>query len=223
VYSAPIAIIVIVIAVKTFSVVIAGNNAQAAYSSRDKDALQTAVSILGAFNVIEPAKAPFAAGAEAVLDDRLTDADRQFSASIRQISTAESCPARVNLELVRETMGDRAAAAFEMAKAVDHYVKARVVVEQAPPDCFAGNQDRNVPRRAVRAEALARLNRKIDTVQVVPPPPPAASPPSTSSPPPGEPSDAGDDQVMRRLNPRSTPPLDRLQQILRDGAGQEWG
>jgi hypothetical protein len=219
VYSAPVALLLVVVIVKSLSVVIAGDSAASAYAERDNGGLRRAVDSLSVLNVIEPDKAHFAAGSLAVLDNRLDEADRQFS---RSLERAESCAARVNLELVRETLGDRAAAVFDGRTAVAHYLGARTVVEQAQQGCFAGNIDPDPQRRTLRNDALSRLNQKIAAAQVAPPPPPPP-PEATASPPP--PASAGgtstDTGPQLRLEPG--PPLERLQQILRDATVRDGG
>lgn len=214
VFSAPVALLLVVMIVKSVSVVIAGDSAASAFAEGDTAQLRRAVDTLTVFNVIEPDKAHFAAGSLAVLDNRLDEADRQFGESLAR---AESCATRVNLELVKETLGDRAAAVFDNQTAVGHYLAARTVVEQAAPGCFAANADPDPQRRALRNDALPRLNQKIAAAQVAPPPPPPP-PEATSSPPP--PAQTGSTSTDRspqlRLDPGA--PLDRLQQILRDAA-----
>jgi hypothetical protein len=216
-FSAPVALLLVVVIVKSLSVVIAGDSAVSAYAERDNAGLRRAVDTLTVLNVIEPAKAPFAAGSLAVLDNRLEEADRQFSVSL---ASAESCATRVNLELVRETLGDRAAAVFDTRTAVAQYLAARAVVEQAAQDCFAGNSDPDPQRRALRNDALPRLNQKIAAAQVAPPPPPPPPEATTSPPPPAQSGGTSTDSTPQlRLEPGA--PLDRLQQILRDAAARD--
>ena len=216
VFSAPVALIVVVAVIKLLTVVVAGSSASSAFAERDNSALRRAVDTVSVLNVVEPAKAPFAAGGLAVLDNRLEEADRHFSESLAR---AESCATRVNLVLVRETLGDRAFAVFDNRAAVTHYLGARTVVEEAPQGCFAGNTDPDQERQALRNEALGRLNQKIDDAQVAPPPPPPA-PEATAAPPP--PAQAGgsrtEDDSQLRLGPGT--PMERLQQILRDAAAR---
>jgi hypothetical protein len=222
VFSAPVALLLIVVIVKSFSVVIAGGSAASAFTERDSGGLRRAVDSLTVLNVVEPAKAYFAAGSLAVLDNRLEEADRQFSESLARTEPAASCAVRVNLELVRETLGDRAAAVLDFRIAVAQYLNARAIVEQAPQGCFAGNADSDPHRRMLRAGALLRLNQKIDAAQVAPPPLPP--PPGATGPPPPPPQAGGtsaDTGSLLRLEPGT--PLDRLQQILRDAAARDGG
>ena len=100
VFSTPVALLLVVVIVKVLSVVIAGDSAVSAYTERDNGGLRTAVGSLTVLNVVEPEKAYFAAGALAVLDNRIQAADRRFSESLartslpspaRSASTSNSC------------------------------------------------------------------------------------------------------------------------------------
>jgi len=221
VFSAPVALLIVVMIAKVLSVMIVGSSAATAYAERDSGALRSAVGTLDLLNMVEPAKTSFAAGTLAVLDNRLADADRQFAESLSDTEPAESCPVRVNLELVRETLGDRAGAEFDTPTAITQYLSARGIVDQAPPGCFAGNADTDPQRQALRNDAVPRLDRKIDALRVAPPPPPP--PPGAAAPPPPPPvtgAAPADPDPGLRLNPGAGAPLDRLQQILRDAAAQ---
>lgn len=205
VYSAPVALLLVIAIVKLFSVVVIGNSAAAGFTDRDTEALASDVRRLQVLDVVEPGKASFAAGALAVLEDRLAEADQNFADAAARLNGAESCSARVNLELVRETLGDRAAATSDNRAALSHYLAARGVVDRAPYGCFAGN------------DAPARLNRKIGAAGAVVAPNPPPPPPAAQAPPPG-PAGAAPTRSPNRLDPTAGDPLDRLQQILRDAA-----
>ena len=237
-YSAPLTVIALLVIVKLLSVVAAGDSAVSAFASGDGNAVRADAAILGVANVVEPAKAPFAAGAAAVLDGRLGDADIDFSAALARTDRARSCPVRVNLELVRETQGDRAAAAGDRQRAAERYTSALAVVDEAPPTCFAGNNDPDPQRRAIRHDAANRLAAKRTALNAAPPaapppppPPPAAPPPPPPPAPPPPPlplppppplawvTPDGREIPPRRLDPAGSNPLDKLQQVLRDAAG----
>ncbi|WP_196771983.1 hypothetical protein, partial [Mycobacterium colombiense] len=177
VYSAPLVAVALLVAIKLLSVVLAGNSAAGAFASRDADAVRSDAAILGVANVVEPARAPFVAGAAAVLDGRLEDADSHFTDALTRTDVAGSCPVRVNLELVRETQGDRAAAAGDRAHADERYASALAVVDAAPQACFAGNTDPDPQRHALRDDAANRLAAKRAALNA---PPPATPRPSTS-------------------------------------------
>ncbi|QRY46915.1 hypothetical protein JVX93_08985 [Mycolicibacterium boenickei] len=217
VYSAPVALVLVIAVVKLLSVVVIGNSAAASFADRDTEALAGEVARLQVLNVVQPGKANFAAGALAVLEDRLADADQDFAVAVERLDTAESCSARVNLELVRETLGDRAAAASDSRMALTHYLAARDVVDRAPVGCFVGNADPDPDRRTVRNDAPARLSSKIDGAGVILPPNSPPPPPAAQAPPSG-PAGAATTPPGNRLDPKAGDPLDRLQQILRDAA-----
>jgi hypothetical protein len=222
-FSAPVSVVLIIVLAKLWTVVIAGGSTGSDFADRNGDALRDDVAALGVLNVVEPAKFHYAAGTLAVLDDRLDEADGQFTQALARTDTAGSCSVRVNLELVKETLGDRAANAFDGKSAVDFYRSALVVVGDAPAGCFAGSTDADLERRAVLDATVARLTAKIDAASVAPPPPP---PPPGAPPPPPPPSSASGSapalpDTRLRLNPGVGDPLDRLQQILRDAAAAQ--
>jgi hypothetical protein len=189
VFSAPVAVLMVVVLLKLCSVVIAGGLAPTDFAQKDTGALRTDVAALDVLNVIEPAKAFFAAGNLAVLDGRLEEADEQFSEALARTTPEESCATRVNLELVRETLGDKAAGVLDVETAVARYRDALAAVNDAPSGCFEGNADPDQERRVVRDQASARLNGKIDDLAAAPPPPP---PPAEIPPPPPPPPPAGE-------------------------------
>jgi hypothetical protein len=221
-YSAPLTAVALVIIVKLISVVAAGDSAVSSFSRGDADAVRIDAAILGVANVVEPAKAPFAAGVAAVLDGRLEEADTQFSSALARSATSRSCLAPVDLELVRETQGDRAAAANDRARADERYVSALAVVNVAPRSCFAENSDPDPQRQGIRRGTAARLEAKrhgLDTLTpkpLIPPPPPAPPPPPPALPSAVAPD--GREIPPRQLDPTGGDPLDKLQQVLQDAA-----
>lgn len=221
--SAPVAVVALIVAVKLISVVVAGDSAVSNFAQRDADALRGDVSVLGMVNIVEPAKAPFAAGTLAVLDDRLADADAHFSEALARTPGEQSCPVLVNLELVRERQGDVDAWENRPDAARDRYRSALALVESAPAGCFAANTDPDPERRAVRNDAAPRLAAKLSGLTAPPPPPPAPPVPPPPLPEASVPAPVTPDpDVLRdalRLDPAAGDPLDKLQQVLQDAAG----
>lgn len=222
-FSAPVVLAVLAIALKLIATVLAGNSAVSNFADRDPDALRTDVAVMNLLDIVEPAKAPFAAGTLAVLDDRLADADAHFSEALSRTAPGDLCPGLVNLELVRERQGDVDAWENRPDTARERYLSALDLVEHAPDGCFAGNSDPDPERRAVRHDAAARLQAKLAGLTAAPPPPPP--PPTAPPPPPRAPTPAlavPDPDTPRdalRLDPGAGDPLDKLQQVLRDAAG----
>lgn len=218
VYSAPVVLVLMLLVAKLVSVAVAGTSAVSNFSDGDTEALSGDVATLQILDFVEPARTHQAAGALAVLEDRLDDADREFALALEQMRQGNSCTARVDLELVRETRGDRSAAATDAEAAVGYYSAAKLVVEQAPQDCFAGNTDANPVRRELRENALRRLDAKLAAIPAPPAIVPPAAPPVVAVPAPPAPGTPAPDETQRRLDPRQGDPLDRLGQILRDAA-----
>jgi hypothetical protein len=223
-FSAPLALIALIAAVKMISVVIAGNSAVTDFRDGDADALSGDSSTLNTLNVVERAKAPFTAGTAAVLQGRLDEADARFSEALTLTGADEPCPVLVNLELVRERQGDVDGWEGRPDQARERYRSALAIVADAPDGCFANNTDPDPERRAVRHDTVARLEAKLDGLDNAPPPPPPAPPPAAPPPPPAPPPAVGaTDPEGRpgelRLDPGSGDPDDKLRQILQDAAG----
>jgi hypothetical protein len=223
-FSAPVALIVLIAAVKMISVVVAGNSAVTNFRDGDGDALGGDSSTLNALNVIERAKAPFTAGTAAVLQGRLEEADARFSEALSLTAADQSCPVLVNLELVRERQGDIDGWEGRPDDARERYRSALAIVEGAPDGCFADNTDPDSERRAVRNDTVPRLKAKLDGLDNAPPPPPPSPPPAPPPPPSAPPPavGAGDPEGQPgelRLDPGNGDADDKLRQILQDAAG----
>lgn len=217
VVSAPLVLGAVLVAVKLISTVLAGNSAVAHYRDGDVAGLRADVATMGLLNVVEPANAVFAAGTLAVLEGDLDRADARFSDAVAR--DPQSCPARVNLELVRERQGDLDAWEARPEQARQRYLDALQVMAEAPDGCFAANTDPDPDRRAVRADAQARLAAKIDGLRNPPPAPAPPPPPRAAAPPPPSAPDAPQPPSSPlRLNPGTGDPLDRLRQVLQDAA-----
>ena len=222
VLSAPVAIMALVASIKMISIVIAGNSAATDFSRGDISALRVDVSVLSVLNVLEPLKAPYAAGSLAVLEGRLDQADARYSDVLSRTSGAQSCPAGVNLELVRETQGDLAARALRWAEAHERYSSALTIVEESDSGCFQSNTDANLERRAIRNDAAARLVAKMAGLGTPPlpppPPPPDVQAPQATVPEPAVP-EPEEPRAPLRLDPNAGDPIERLRRLLEDSAG----
>jgi hypothetical protein len=132
----------------------------------------------------------------------------------------------VSLVLVRETRGDDAVGASDGPLAIDRYRGALTAATAAPRECFGANADPDPERRAVLADTVPRLQRKLAVLErpLAPPPPP---PPAAGTPPPPPPPTSGSTERpppdVRQLHPETGDPLDRLRQILQDSASARGG
>jgi hypothetical protein len=220
-WSAPVALLLVLVIVKTASMVVASRSAATAFATGDTETLRTDVAVLRVFDVVDPAGTALAAGGLAVLDGRLDEAERQFAAA------GADCPAVTGLVLVRETRGDDAVGASDGPLAIDRYRSALDAAGDAPDVCFGANADPDGERREVLADTVPRLQRKLAVLErplappPLPPPPAAGAPPPPASPESGPAEDREPD--TRRLDPDAGDPLDKLRQILQDSASVRGG
>ena len=183
-YSAPVVAVLLLAAVAALAVVHVSRSAVDAFDNHDIDALRADVDQLRSFGVIDEGAVVFAEGDLRVLEGRLADAEERFAESLQSTDAAASCPVRVNLELARETLGDLAVGSGRIDDADHLYDSAIKIVTEAPAGCFAENSDPNADRRAVRADAQARLQRKLAAIHQPPPPPPSLATVTPEPPPP---------------------------------------
>ncbi|WP_077742308.1 tetratricopeptide repeat protein [Mycolicibacterium boenickei] len=200
-YTVPVAALLAVVVAGLISVVVVGNSAVDSFNRHDIEALRIDVDKLKKFGVIEAGSIAFAEGDLLVLEGKLDDAEKRFSEALESFDGADSCPVRINLELVRETLADLAVRSGRPKDADRLYNDALAVVKDAPDGCFLYNTDPNDERRAVRADAKPRLERKLAAMHAPPPPPPTGPavvtpepppPPPALSPPPGQGIGQGD-------------------------------
>lgn len=184
VYTAPLMVLMLVAAGAAVHVTRLGDTAVTAFASQDTAALRASAERLHSLGVVDAGTAAFADGDALVLEGRLVDAEARFAEALAQLPPGRSCPTRVNLELVRETLGDIAVRSGRIPDANALYQAATTVVTEAPAGCFDGNDDADEQRRALRADAKARLERKLAAVNAPPPPPRQTAPPVADQPPP---------------------------------------
>ena len=183
-WSTPAIVVLLACAAAALTVVVVGRSAVAAFDDHDIDALREDVSRLRSLGVIDPADIAFAEGDVNVLEGQLADAEGRFAQALDGTDADAACPVRVNLLLVRETLGDVATRLGNLDDAERFYGSAATVARDASAGCFAGNDDPDADRRAVRADAQPRLDRKLAALKVPPPPPPTSVPTVTPQPPP---------------------------------------
>ncbi|OCB14052.1 hypothetical protein A5717_11040 [Mycolicibacterium porcinum] len=187
-YTLPVAALLALVVAGLISVVVVGKSAVDSFNRHDIEALRVDVDKLKKFGVIEPGSIAFAEGDLLVLEGKLEDAEKRFGEALESFDGADSCPVRINLELVRETLADLAVRSGRPKDADRLYNDALTVVKEAPDGCFLYNTDPNDERRAVRADAKPRLERKLAAMHAPPPPPPTGPAVVTPEPPPPPPA-----------------------------------
>ena len=156
--------LVLCVAAKLLSLGLLGGQAASAFESADPGSVRAAAEVLQLANIVEPHKAPFAAGDANVLDGNFAAARLRFEEALRlvppvQSASAEACVIRVNLVLAIEQLGDQKLQAGEPAPAAGLFVDALAAVEAAPEGCFAEGLPAATGDKLAGAEA--RLQDKL--------------------------------------------------------------
>jgi len=159
VWSALPVLLVLCFAAKLLSLGILADRAAAGFSAGDAAAVDAAARGLGFANVVEPHKAPFAAGDASVAEEDYATARTQFEQALSMVpaGSGDRCIIRVNLVLAIERLGDQRQQAGDPASAVLLFQEALATAGQAPEACGAGNPDTG----GRFADAKERLESKL--------------------------------------------------------------
>ncbi|MFP5312152.1 MAG: hypothetical protein ACLGH7_07050 [Actinomycetes bacterium] len=177
-------LLALLVAAKLLSLGILAGQAASGYSARNAAAVDAAAAGLGVANLVEPHKAPFAAGDAAVLAGDYPAARALFEQALRQApaGSRDECLIRVNLLLVTERLGDQRLEAGDPASAAALFKDALATAEQAPEGCLSADPGDGADRRL--AEARERLDNKLGAAGQSPAQAPAEEPspdPSTDA------------------------------------------
>lgn len=197
-WSAVPVILMLCVAAKLLSLGLLGARAAGAYEANDAASVRSAAEALHVVNLIEPHKAPFAAGDADVLAGDFAAARLRFEEALglvppRQSGSAGECVIRVNLVLAIERLGDEKLNAEDPAAAAALFEEALAVVAAAPDGCLSDRLPVGTGDRLAGAEA--RLQEKLaDNRQVEDQEPAQETGPEES---PGE--DSEDSAQQRKL------------------------
>ncbi|GAA1895862.1 tetratricopeptide repeat protein [Lapillicoccus jejuensis] len=139
VWSLPVVLVVLAVALKLLTMVALGQQARSAWDQGNITSLQSAGDRLGFLDLIERHKAPFARGDAKVLAGDLDGARAQFerALSLAPADGLENCQIRVNLAAALEKLGDAArSSSGGLAAATPYYDREQEVAAAAPPGCF---------------------------------------------------------------------------------------
>jgi hypothetical protein len=151
-------------AAKLLSLGLLGARAASAYEANDAASVRSAAEALHVANLIEPHRAPFAAGGADVLAGDYGAARLRFEEALhlvppRQSGSAGACAIRVNLVLAIERLGDEKLDAGDQAPAAALFEEALAAVAAAPEGCFSDGLPAGTGNRLAGAEA--RLQDKL--------------------------------------------------------------
>ncbi|RIT42079.1 hypothetical protein [Mycobacteroides abscessus] len=177
------ALLLLGFAVKLIVMVSTGYAAQSHYLAYDSYSLRDDVRILKSWNIIDSYKAYFTEGDRYVLEGRLAEAETEFKESLKRVDPPESCPVRINLEVVLETRGDLKSADRKREDAKKFWEEALAVTREAPAGCFNTTSE---PDEAVRKHLNETEQRLLDKLKDPPATSASPSPTTSPSPPPSE-------------------------------------
>ena len=188
-------LLVLCAAAKLLSVGLLADRAAQAFPAGDAAAVGSAAAGLGVVNVLEPYKAPFAAGDAAVLAGDFGAARAGFEQSLAGVprGSGDGCMVRLNLVLVIERLGDDRFRAEDPASAVALFQEALAVAGQAPEGCFAAGAPAGAGGRL--ADARERLAGKLDAAAQATSPEQAPS----AEPAPGDSSNDASQKQLEQL------------------------
>ncbi|CPZ24137.1 Uncharacterised protein [Mycobacteroides abscessus] len=183
------ALLLLGFAMKLIVMVSTGYAAQSHYLAYDSYSLRDDVRILKSWNIVDSYKAYFTEGDRYVLEGRLAEAETEFKESLKRVDPPESCPVRINLEVVLETRGDLKSADHKREDATKFWEEALAVTREAPAGCFNTTSE---PDEAVRKHLNETEQRLLDKLKAPPATSASPSPTTSPSPPPSEGGGGGD-------------------------------
>ncbi|MEV7662197.1 hypothetical protein [Paenarthrobacter sp. NPDC089316] len=156
--SAPAALLALAAAAKLLSVGLLGGSAESSFTAGSHDGVAQAASWLGAVNVLEPHKAPFASGDANVLAGDFAAARADFEAALRAGGGVDECRIRVNLVLSVEKLSDSSAEPGVKDRLVR---EALALIDAAPTQCHEPGPANSAGEGAALEAAKDRLNGRL--------------------------------------------------------------
>ena len=195
-WSALPVLLALLLAAKLLSATWFSGQASGAFARGDAPAVESAAAVLGVANVLEPHKAPFAAGDALALRGDYAAARSAFEAALATAPSADACRVRANLALSIERLGD-AGGAGVTGDGVRLLEEALDVVRAAPAGCFSADRADSAPGEAgARLQTAGqRLEEKIERLRGQAEPGTEPGPEERGGDDPGDPLDAQLEQL----------------------------
>jgi len=167
-WSAPVALVVLLVAVKLLSLPIAAALTQQAYGARDFERAASLTGPLGVANVVEPWVHHFDRGTAYAQIGVLDVARQEFVTALDLAPDDDtvSCVIRTDLVLTIEAQGDAALLELRYADAEALYALGLTTIEEAPEGCFRPPEDPQQPDTSEPLDqAEGRLGEKEQQAQ----------------------------------------------------------
>ncbi|MDI2033110.1 hypothetical protein [Paenarthrobacter nitroguajacolicus] len=156
-WSAPAALLALAATAKLLSVGPLGGTAESSFTAGNHEGVAQAATWLGAVNVLEPHKAPFASGDAEALAGDFAAARADFEAALRIGSGVDECRIRVNLALSVEKLAD----SEKEPHTKDRLVREALdVIQAAPVQCHQPGPANAAGEGTTLDAAKDRLNGK---------------------------------------------------------------
>ena len=198
-------LLALLLAAKLLSAAWFSGQASGAFARGDAPALESAAAVLGVANVLEPHKAPFAAGDAFALRGDFAGARTAFEAALATTPPSDECRVRANLALSIERLAD---AGSNATGGTDDDVRlleeALAMVRAAPAGCFdadsAESADSAAGERLQTAgqrleEKIERLRGRPGSGEAAEPEPGEPGPEEEGGAGPGDPTDSQLEQL----------------------------
>ena len=165
VWSALPALLVLLVAAKLLSLDPLAGHAGKAFEAKDAAAVGMAAEVLQAANIVEPHKAPFAAGDAQALAGNFGAARLRFEEALELAppGSPDACVVRLNLVLAIERLGDEKLRLEDRAGAAALFTEALEAAGEAPEGCFSGGAAADAGQKLKEAEG--RLNGKLESAK----------------------------------------------------------
>lgn len=183
--SAPLVLLLVLAAVRLVTLNVFADQVVDTYTAKDKAAAMTAAQRLGWVNLVERWRYPFAVGDAHVVAEHEDLARPWFEAALDLVPKGgrDECVVRVNLALVYEDLGDRAAARERPDEARQFFDKGLATTQVAPAACDIPDPDQRNQGQELR-DASRRMQEKNNAL---PPPNPDREQPRNPDPTPTRP------------------------------------
>lgn len=134
-WAIPVAVLVLLVALKLISMVMIGNRTVQSYAAGDHETALNSSQQQKFLNVIEQWKAPYNTGTVYLQLGLNPEARVELEEALGLASGTDQCPVRANLAIAIERIGDASAEGGDRAAAEQAYQQALTVLQEAPPEC----------------------------------------------------------------------------------------
>jgi tetratricopeptide (TPR) repeat protein len=170
----PIAILILLLGVKVFSMYWDGHNVVSSYSKKDYSNSQKAAEQSKKINFLESWRAYYNSGTAYAADKKYDNAQQDLETALDLVpSGLNECAVRSNLAIVYEKQGDAYSQSGDETKKLLKYAAAQQTIQKAPQECTSppppegndGDQKQQGGAGDGSSEALKDTQKRLDEKQ----------------------------------------------------------